>query len=208
MTENSELAGLGTPQGTVFAEYDFAAVDKNIAVEEREEAMGIFKRACRAVVGPISSEISEMMDEYLMGSDSALEFDEEMLACGCNNGVLSFLTAAEETDFDEFMASKISQIQCEMHFVSEPYPPPSTEEERAATWEAMKEFALSCGNRFQHIMKLSKLCRWFATKDRSLNPISFVLAWLDLTYRRRRKAANAVGLDKLFSFPSCGGCPL
>lgn len=204
--ENSELAGPGTPQGTVFDEYDFAAVDKSFAVEEQEEAMGIFKRACRAVVGPISSEISEIMVGHLMESASALEFDEEMLACGCNRGALSFLTAAEETDFYEFMDSQISQIRCEMHFVSEPYPPPATEEELAASWEAMKEFALSCGNRFQHIMKLSKLCRWFATKDRSLNPISFVLEWLDLTHRRRRKAANATALDRLFSLSSCGGC--
>jgi hypothetical protein len=30
--ENSELAGPGTPQGTVFAEYDFVAVDINLPV--------------------------------------------------------------------------------------------------------------------------------------------------------------------------------
>jgi len=142
--KKTENTGLGTPRSTVFAEYDFAAVDKSFAVEEQEEAMSIFELAT-------------------------------------------------------------SPIQCDMHAVSGPYQP-LTEEERAASWAAINEIASSCGNRFQHILKLSKLCRWFATKDRSLNPMSFVLDWLDLTYRRRRRiGATITTVDRLFSLSSCGG---
>lgn len=39
MTENEESAGWGTPQSAVFDEYDFASVDKNIAVDAVAELL-------------------------------------------------------------------------------------------------------------------------------------------------------------------------
>lgn len=41
-----------------------------------------------------------------------------------------------------------------------------------------------------------------------LEPAGYVLAWLDLVVRRRRKDPVAVDLDRLFSVPSCAGCSL
>lgn len=216
--EEMVSAGFQAPQGTVFAEYDFAADDKSLSVDAILGMCGAtvnmrdYLESFAGPVGPLAEDEFSRFCEERFAMEMPKEMRDSMLGGYLYAPMTDEEKAAMEAMSAEFIEAWASEAGSETKcaaFLAACDPSPFEAGEMLA---AMEEAALGLlrpvlfeqfdmARRLLHTVR-----RNIALKRFTLKPVAFPLDWLDLVVRRRRRmGVKTTALDRLFSLSSCGG---
>lgn len=219
--ENMESTGLGTPQGTIFDEHDFAAVDKNLSVDAILGMCGAAAGMCGSLESYLESvgslevdEDSRSFEERFM-MELPIETVKSMVGCCPYVPMSEDEKAAMEAMSAEFIKAWASEAGSETKcaaFLAACDPTPFEVGQTQATALAgfLDAFRPVLYEHFDTARRLiHRVRRNVALKRFTLKPTVCTLDWLDLVVRRRRRwiSTTIATVDRLFSLSSCGGCP-